>query len=97
MNLDRVDSNHNLPHDFNIIIEIPMNTDPIKYEMDKKTGAMLVDRFTSTPMHYPCNYGYISNTLSADKNPEDALVISPMPGIGIALCTSSNISWFFAQ
>jgi inorganic pyrophosphatase len=79
MNLDRVNSGRDLPEDFNVIIEIPMNADPIKYEVDKETGAMFVDRFMSTAMHYPCNYGYIPRTLSGDGDPVDVLVISPVP------------------
>ncbi len=79
MNLDRVSSGRDLPGDFNVIIEIPMNADPIKYEVDKETGAMFVDRFMSTAMHYPCNYGYIPRTLSADGDPVDVLVLSPVP------------------
>ena len=79
MNLDRVTSGHDVPNDFNVIIEIPMNSDPIKYEVDKETGAMFVDRFMSTSMHYPCNYGYIPHTLSEDGDPVDVLVISPVP------------------
>ena len=79
MNLDRVDSGRDLPDDFNVIVEIPMNADPIKYEVDKKTGAMFVDRFLSTAMHYPCNYGYIPHTLSGDGDPVDVLVVMPVP------------------
>lgn len=79
MNLDRVGSGTDIPNDFNVIIEIPMNADPIKYEVDKETGAMFVDRFMSTCMHYPCNYGYIPHTLSDDGDPVDVLVISPVP------------------
>lgn len=79
MNLDRVNSGHDIPNDFNVIIEIPMHADPIKYEVDKATGAMFVDRFMSTSMHYPCNYGYIPHTLSDDGDPVDVLVISPVP------------------
>ncbi len=79
MNLDRVGPGRNLPDDFNVIIEIPMNADPIKYEVDKDTGALFVDRFMSTAMHYPCNYGYIPHTLSADGDPVDVLVLSPAP------------------
>ena len=56
-----------------------MNADPIKYEVDKETGAVFVDRFMSTAMHYPCNYGYIPRTLSDDGDPSDVLVLSPMP------------------
>lgn len=79
MNLDRVPSGNDLPNDFNVIIEIPMNGDPIKYELDKDTGAMFVDRFMSTAMHYPCNYGYIPHTISDDGDPVDVLVITPVP------------------
>jgi inorganic pyrophosphatase len=79
MNLDRVPSGRDLPNDFNVIIEIPMNGDPIKYELDKQTGAMFVDRFMSTAMHYPCNYGYIPHTISDDGDPVDVLVITPVP------------------
>ncbi|HCA26355.1 MAG TPA: inorganic diphosphatase [Betaproteobacteria bacterium] len=79
MNLDRVNSGRDLPNDFNVIIEIPMHGEPIKYEMDKETGAMFVDRFMSTAMHYPCNYGYIPHTLSEDGDPVDVLVVTPVP------------------
>ena len=79
MNLDRVSSGKSLPDDFNVIIEIPQHGEPIKYEMDKETGAMFVDRFMSTAMHYPCNYGYIPHTLSEDGDPVDVLVITPVP------------------
>lgn len=79
MNLDRVGPGRDLPNDFNVIIEIPMNADPIKYEVDKETGALFVDRFMSTAMHYPCNYGYIPHTLSDDGDPVDVLVLSPVP------------------
>ena len=79
MNLDRVGPGRDVPNDFNVIVEIPMNADPIKYEVDKETGAMFVDRFMSTAMRYPCNYGYIPHTLSGDGDPVDVLVLSPAP------------------
>ena len=79
MSLDRVPAGKDLPNDFNVIIEIPMNADPVKYEVDKETGAVFVDRFMSTAMHYPCNYGYIPRTLSDDGDPVDVLVLSPFP------------------
>ena len=72
-------SGKKVPDLFNVIIEIPMNADPIKYEVDKVTGAVFVDRFMSTAMHYPCNYGYVPNTLSGDGDPVDVLVLSPVP------------------
>ncbi len=69
MNLDRVPAGRDVPNDCNVIIEIPMRGDPIKYEVDKETGAVFVDRFMSSSMHYPCNYGYIPRTLSHDGDP----------------------------
>lgn len=62
VNLDRINSGYDVPNDFNVIIEIPMHAEPIKYEMEKTTGAMFVDRFMSTAMRYPCNYGYVPRT-----------------------------------
>ena len=78
MNLDRVTSGKNLPDDINVIIEIPSHSDPVKYEVDKETGAMFVDRFMNTAMHYPCNYGYVPHTLSEDGDPVDVLVVTPV-------------------
>jgi inorganic pyrophosphatase len=79
MNLDRVSSGANVPDDINVIIEIPAHSDPVKYEVDKETGAMFVDRFMNTAMYYPCNYGYIPHTLSEDGDPVDVLVVTPHP------------------
>ena len=79
MSLNNVPAGKDLPNDFNVVIEIPMNGDPIKYEVDKESGAIFVDRFMSTAMHYPCNYGYIPQTLSDDGDPVDVLVITPYP------------------
>ncbi|MFA9215617.1 MAG: inorganic diphosphatase [Sphingomonadaceae bacterium] len=79
MGLNKVSAGRDLPNDFNVIIEIPMNADPIKYEVDKESGAIFVDRFMGTAMHYPCNYGYVPNTLSDDGDPVDVLVITPFP------------------
>jgi inorganic pyrophosphatase len=79
MNLERVTAGRKVPDDVNVIIEIPMNADPVKYEVDKETGAVFVDRFMSTAMHYPCNYGYVPRTLSGDGDPVDVLVLSPYP------------------
>jgi inorganic pyrophosphatase len=81
MILDRVSSGKNVPNDINVIIEIPAHSDPVKYEVDKETGAMFVDRFMGTAMHYPCNYGYIPQTLSEDGDPTDVLVVTPIPVI----------------
>jgi len=79
MSLNNVGPGKSLPDDVNVIIEIPRYGDPIKYEVDKETGAMFVDRFMSTAMHYPCNYGYIPQTLSDDGDPADVLVLAPFP------------------
>jgi inorganic pyrophosphatase len=79
MSLHNVTPGEKAPEQFNVIIEIPMNSDPIKYEVDKESGAMFVDRFMSTAMHYPCNYGYIPQTLADDGDPVDVLVITPFP------------------
>lgn len=79
MNLDRVSSGRDVPNEVNVIIEIPAHSDPVKYEVDKETGAMFVDRFMGTAMHYPCNYGYVPHTLSADGDPVDVLVATPVP------------------
>ena len=79
MSLNKVSSGRDVPNDFNVIIEIPMNADPIKYEVDKESGAIFVDRFMGTAMHYPCNYGYVPNTIADDGDPCDVLVITPFP------------------
>ncbi|NLC35681.1 MAG: inorganic diphosphatase [Alcaligenaceae bacterium] len=79
MSLDRVPAGNKLPDEFNVVIEIPMNADPVKYEVDKDTGAVFVDRFMLAAMHYPCNYGYIPQTLSDDGDPVDVLVMTPFP------------------
>ncbi|MCK6389698.1 MAG: inorganic diphosphatase [Azonexus sp.] len=86
MSLNNVPSGKSLPDDFNVIIEISANSDPIKYEVDKDSGAVFVDRFMGTAMHYPCNYGYINNTIAGDGDPVDVLVVSPFslpPGVVI--------------
>ncbi|CAB1369831.1 inorganic diphosphatase [Denitratisoma oestradiolicum] len=84
MGLDRVSPGKDLPNDFNVVIEISMHADPIKYEVDKESGAIFVDRFMSTAMHYPCNYGYIPHTIAGDGDPVDVLVLSQFalpPGV----------------
>jgi len=79
MSLEQVTAGAGLPDEFNVIIEIPMNADPVKYEVDKASGAVFVDRFMLTAMHYPCNYGYIPRTISDDGDPVDVLVMAPFP------------------
>lgn len=79
MGLESVSPGKSVPDDINVVIEIPMNADPVKYEVDKDTGAIMVDRFMATAMHYPCNYGYVPQTLCEDGDPADVLVLTPFP------------------
>jgi inorganic pyrophosphatase len=79
MSLMRIKTGNDVPNEINVIIEIPMHSEPVKYEVDKESGVLFVDRFLSTPMFYPVNYGYIPNTLSEDGDPVDVLVVTPVP------------------
>ncbi|SHG33370.1 inorganic pyrophosphatase [Kaistia soli DSM 19436] len=74
MRIDAVPIGKNPPHDINVIIEVPVGGEPIKYEMDKEAGALYVDRFLYTPMRYPGNYGFVPHTLCGDGDPIDVLV-----------------------
>lgn len=85
MSLMEIKSGRDVPNEINVIIEIPMHGEPVKYEVDKETGALFVDRFMATAMFYPTNYGYIPNTLSEDGDPVDVLVITPVPLISGAV------------
>lgn len=97
MSLDNVTPGAGAPDAFNVIIEIPMNADPVKYEVDKATGAIFVDRFMSTSMHYPTNYGYVPKTLSGDGDPVDVLVITPVPLIPGVVVTCRPIGILMMQ
>ncbi|MDH2431883.1 inorganic pyrophosphatase [Pokkaliibacter plantistimulans] len=79
MSFVNVPAGKDLPNDIYVIIEIPANSSPVKYEIDKDADALFVDRFMSAPMFYPANYGYINNTLADDGDPLDVLVITPYP------------------
>jgi inorganic pyrophosphatase len=79
MGLDLVTAGRDVPNEINVIIEIPKDAEPVKYEVDKATGAIFVDRVLSTPMRYPCNYGYVPHTLCGDGDPVDVLVVMPLP------------------
>lgn len=85
MGLIDIKSGRDVPNDINVIIEIPMHGEPVKYEVDKETGSLFVDRFMTTAMYYPTNYGYIPNTLSEDGDPVDVLVVTPVPLINGAV------------
>ncbi|MCW2274256.1 inorganic diphosphatase [Rhodoblastus acidophilus] len=79
MRLDAISIGKNYPEDVNVVIEVPIGGEPIKYEMDKPSGALMVDRFLYTPMRYPGNYGFIPHTLSEDGDPCDVLVANTRP------------------
>ena len=79
MSLQQVPAGRNFPDDINVIIEVPMNSPAIKYEVDKASGAIFVDRMLKTAMYYPCNYGYVPHTLCGDGDPADVLVVLPLP------------------
>ncbi len=79
MDISKISSGAKLPDEFNVIIEVSLNSNPVKYEFDKESGALFVDRFIGTAMHYPCNYGFIPHTLSDDGDPVDVLVVSDLP------------------
>jgi inorganic pyrophosphatase len=79
MSFSKLSPGKELPHDIYVAIEIPANHAPIKYEIDKDTDCLMVDRFMATPMFYPANYGYIPGTLSEDGDALDVLVVTPYP------------------
>lgn len=79
MDINAIPAGKSVPDDINVIIEIPQRADPVKYEVDKDSGAIMVDRFMGTAMHYPCNYGYVPHTLCGDGDPADVLVVAPFP------------------
>src|SRR5246500_1981622 len=79
MRLDAVSIGANPPFDVNVVIEVPIGGEPIKYEMDKEAGALVVDRFLYTSMRYPGNYGFVPHTLSGDGDPIDVLVANTRP------------------
>ena len=79
MMLNSVPAGRSVPDDINVVIEIPLHGGPVKYEIDKETAALMVDRIMATAMHYPCNYGFVPQTLADDGDPVDALVVTPLP------------------
>ena len=79
MNLDAIPIGNNPPEDINVVIEVPIGGEPIKYELDKAAGTLFVDRFLHTPMRYPGNYGFVPHTLSQDGDPIDVLVANTRP------------------
>ena len=79
MGFDLVSAGRDVPNDINVIIEISAQGDPIKFEVDKDSGAVFVDRFMGTSMRYPINYGYVPHTIAGDGDPVDVLVVTPFP------------------
>jgi inorganic pyrophosphatase len=79
MDIRKVPIGRNPPHEINVVIEVPLRSDPIKYEFEKESGAIFVDRFLYTTMFYPCNYGFVPHTLAADGDPMDVMVVGRMP------------------
>src|SRR5271169_3145268 len=91
MRIDQIAVGRKPPHDVNVIVEVPIGGEPIKYEMDKAAGTLVVDRFLYTSMRYPGNYGFIPHTLSGDGDPLDVLIASQraiVPGALIAVPVS---------
>src|SRR5262249_53134650 len=91
MDLSKIAIGRNPPWDVNVVVEIPAGGPPVKYEIDKASGAMVVDRFLHTAMFYPCNYGFIPHTLSNDGDPVDVLVAGPVPVIPGAVLRSRPV------
>ena len=79
MSFNDIPAGKDIPNDIYVAIEIPANSTPVKYEIEKEYDAVFVDRFMATPMFYPANYGYVPNTLSDDGDPLDVLVVTPYP------------------
>ena len=79
MNIEKIPATDSTSDILNVVIEIPAHADPIKYELDKKSSSVWVDRFMNVPMYYPANYGFVPQTLSEDGDPLDVLVITPVP------------------
>ena len=79
MDIGKIRPGQNPPHDINVIVEIPQGGEPVKYELDKASGAIFVDRFLHTAMFYPGNYGFVPHTLAEDGDPIDVLIVGPVP------------------
>ncbi len=91
MDIAKIPPGRNVPHEINVLVEVPMRSDPIKYEFDKESRAIFVDRYLYTTMFYPCNYGFIPNTLANDGDPVDVMVLGRMPVIPGAVLRSRPI------
>jgi inorganic pyrophosphatase len=92
MRIDKIPVGVNPPESLNVIIEVPLGGEPVKYEFDKESGALFVDRILHTPMRYPANYGFVPHTLSPDGDPLDALVIARSPFVPGAVVRARPIA-----
>ena len=97
MNIDAIPTGRNAPDDVNVIIEVPIGGEPIKYEIDKASGALFLDRFLYTPMRYPGNYGFIPHTLCGDGDPLDAIVMSSRPIVPGAVVRCRPVGVLFME
>jgi inorganic pyrophosphatase len=97
MRIDAIAIGHDPPHDVNVVIEVSIGGEPIKYEMDKLAGTLVVDRFLHTPMRYPGNYGFVPHTLSEDGDPIDVLVANTRPIVPGAVINVRPIGVFKMQ
>jgi inorganic pyrophosphatase len=97
VNIDLIPIGDNPPDNINVVIEVPVGGEPVKYEFDKKSGALFVDRILHTPMRYPANYGFIPHTLSPDGDPLDALVVARSPFIPGCVVRARPIAVLFLE
>ncbi len=97
MNIDLIPTGVNPPENINVIIEVPVGGEPVKYEFDKKSGALFVDRILHTPMRYPANYGFIPHTLSPDGDPLDALVVARSPFISGSVVRARPVAVLYLE
>jgi inorganic pyrophosphatase len=97
MNIDAIPIGKNPPDDLNVIIEVPLGGEPIKYEIDKASGALFVDRFLYTPMRYPGNYGFVPHTLCGDGDPLDVLVMNSRPLVPGAVVRCRPVGILFME
>jgi inorganic pyrophosphatase len=94
MDLAKVPAGRNPPEEINVVIEVPLGGEPVKYEFDKESGAMFVDRFLHTSMRYPCNYGFIPHTLADDGDPVDVLVAARTPVVPGAVVRARPVACY---
>jgi inorganic pyrophosphatase len=97
VNIDLIPTGDSPPDNLNVVIEVPVGGEPVKYEFDKKSGALFVDRILHTPMRYPANYGFIPHTRSPDGDPLDALVVARTPFIPGSVVRARPIAVLFLE